>query len=248
MSSAAAITQITLAEAKLVWRDPAGVFLPLGLPLLVIVMNGLSSDPSSVDGSGISAASALGVPAGFATIMAILTLVNLPSFIAAYRSDGVLRRLAVTPARPTWVLLGQVLVNFALALVGTAIALAAVAIGFELVAPRLLAWTLIAALLMTAAMYGLGLIISSLAPSSSSATAIGLVVFLGMLTIGGGTVPVEVLPGFLAEIGSWLPFGAGTDAMQSAWIGRQPAWADLAVLTGTAVVSTLVASRSFRWQ
>ncbi|WZH51949.1 MAG: ABC transporter permease [Nocardioides alkalitolerans] len=248
MSTATAVRQVVATEAKLVWRDPAGVFLPLALPALIIVMSGLTSEEGGVDGTGIPAASAIGIPNGFGTIVAILALVNMPSFLASYRSEGVLRRLAVTPARPSWVLLGQVTVNAVLGIVGTILSLVVVATVFELVAPRLLLWTVLAALLTTAAMYGIGLVLAALVPSSSSATAVGLVVFLGMLTLGGGTVPPDVLPDVLTEIGRVLPFGAGTQAMQSAWLGDVPEARDLLTLAATAVVPTLVATRVFRWK
>jgi ABC-2 type transport system permease protein len=250
MSALSATRQIVVTEMKLVWRDPAGVFLPLALPLLIIFMHGLGGDDDDVAGpdGDIPAASAIGIPVGFATIVAILALVNVPSFLAAYRKDGVLRRLAVTPARPAMVLVAQVLVNVLLGLVGTVIALCVVALSFELVGPRLPGWAVVSALLLTAALYGLGLVISALAPSSSAATAIGLVAFLVLLTLGGGTVPVDALPPVLADIGRWLPFGAGSEALQDAWVGQTPAAADLAVLTVTAMASTALAVRIFRWE
>lgn len=249
MSTMTATRQVVWTEMKLVWRDPAGVFLPLALPLLVIFMHGLSADAvSTTSGDEIPAASAVGIPLGFATIVAILALVNVPSFLAAYRKDGVLRRLAVTPARPGMVLIAQVLVNVLLGVVGTALALLVVALSFELVAPRLLGWAIVSALLLMAAMYGVGLVISAVAPSSSAATAIGLIAFLGMLTVGGGTVPLDALPSAVVEVGERLPFGAGSIALQDAWAGRTPDLTDLAILGGTAVVSTFLALRLFRWQ
>lgn len=249
MSTATATRQVIITEMRLVWRDPAGVFLPLALPVLVIFMQGLSADAVSSSGGGvIPAASALGIPLGFATIVAILALVNVPSFLAAYRQDGVLRRLAVTPARPGMVLVAQVLVNVLFGVVGTAFALVVVALSFELVAPELLGWTIASALLLTAAMYGVGLVISAVAPSSSAATAIGLVAFLGMLTVGGGTVPLDALPSGVVEVGSWLPFAAGSNALQDAWAGTVPENTDLGVLGGTAVLATMLALRVFRWQ
>ena len=108
MTTAVAWRRMVATEGKLVWRDPAGVFLPLALPLLIIAMYGLSSGDDPADGTGgLPAVSAIAIPTGFATIVAILGLVNVPSFLAAYRKDGVLRRLAVTPARPSMVLAAQ---------------------------------------------------------------------------------------------------------------------------------------------
>ncbi|MGF1646460.1 MAG: ABC transporter permease [Kineosporiaceae bacterium] len=241
--------RMIVTEGKLVWRDPAGVFLPLALPLLIIVTYGVSSGGDAIEaGSGLSVVSAIGLPTGFVTIVAILGLVNVPSFLAAYRKEGVLRRLAVTPARPSMVLASQIIVNIVLAAIGVVLAVVVVALSFELDAPREVGWTIVAAVLTVAAMYGVGLLIAALAPSSSAATALGLIVFLGTLSIGGGMIPVESLPGWLAETGGYLPFGAGVQALRDSWRGNAPDVADLAVLGATAAVASVLAVRFFRWQ
>jgi ABC-2 type transport system permease protein len=249
MTTAVAWRRMVAVEGKLVWRDPAGVFLPLALPLLIIAMYGLSSGNDPTEGTrGMSAVSAIGIPTGLVIIVAILGLVNVPSFLAAYRKDGVLRRLAVTPASPAMVLAAQVIVNLVLAAIGVALAVVVVALAFGLNAPRLLGWAVLSVLLTIAALYGTGLLISALAPSSSAATAIGLVVFLLTLSVGGGMLPVENLPDALATVGRFLPFGAGVQALRDSWVGIAPDAGDLAVLAGTAVVTATLAVRFFRWQ
>jgi len=241
--------RMIVTEGKLVRRDPAGVFLPLALPLLMIAMYGLSSGDGPAEGSaGIPAVSAIGIPTGLVTIVAILGLVNVPSFLAAYRRDGVLRRLAVTPASPTMVLAAQVVVNVALAALGVLLAVLVVALTFGLTPPRLLGWALLSTLLAVAAFYGLGLVISAVAPSSSAATAIGLVALLLTLSIGGGMLPVENLPDPLATAGRLLPFGAAVQALRDSWVGTVPAAGDLTVLAVTAVVAAVLSVRLFRWQ
>lgn len=247
---AAAWNRMIITEGLLVWRDPAGVFLPMALPVLVILMHGLSTgDGSALDiADGLTAVEYHAMPSGLVLVLTILGFVNLPSFVAAYRKAGVLRRLAVTPAHPSMILAAQVIVNAVLGVIGILVGLIFARVFFDLQAPRDIPLTVGASLLIGAAMYGIGLVIAAVVPSSSSATAFGLVLFLILGTIGGGTIPSETLPETVATIGSYTPFGAGITLLQDGWVGRAPDLMSLAVLGGTTVVSVLLSLRLFRWK
>ncbi len=97
------------------------------------------------------------------------------------------------------------------------------------------------------AMYALGMIVASVAPTPNAAAAIGLIAFFAMAALGGMFGPMENLPEQVAAIGSWLPFGAAVEAFQSAWIGETVRWENWASLGATTVLGVGVASAFFRW-
>lgn len=241
--------QMVLTEARLTWRDTAGLVVPFGLPVLIMLMNGLGSDREGVPQfGGLPALDAYVVPMVLVMVVAMLGIVNMPSFLAAYRTYGVLRRLAVTPARPWMVLAAQLAVSLAQAVVGIIFALVAARLMFDIVPPRNLAGALGALVLTAAAMYAIGLLISAVAPSVNAAVAIGLTSFFAVMALGGGFGPRQNLPAWLADIGGYLPFGAALDAISRSWSGGTPSVAQVVALAGVAVVAGAAAARFFRWQ
>ncbi|SFB14395.1 ABC-2 type transport system permease protein [Amycolatopsis marina] len=244
----AAWAMLTWTEAKLVWRDTSGVIIPLGLPMLIMVMNGLGSDGSAIpEFGGLSAFEAYVVPLTIAMVVALVGVVNMPSFLATYRHTGVLRRLSVTPAHPTLVLLAQVVVSLVQSVIGVLLALGLAVALFDASLPRGLLAAIGVFLLVAAAMYALGTLVAAISPTTNSSIAIGLVVFFAMLAAGGGFGPRENLPTWLATIGEYLPFGAGLDALTATWMGAAPELQHIAVLVGTTVLAAGAAVKLFRW-
>lgn len=241
--------RLTVTEGKLVFRDTAGIIIPIGLPLLIMVMNGMGDDGGGVpEFGGMSVMAAYIVPLTLVMVSAVVGIVNMPSFLATYRKTGVLRKLSVTPAHPMMVLVAQVLVSLAQTLVGVALALAVAGIAFDVAPPNNVAGAVGVFFLVCAAMYSLGMVVAAISPTTNAALAIGLTFFFATLALGGGFGPRENLPDVLATIGEFLPFGAGLEALSASWIGETPDMVHLGVLAGLTVLATAAAARFFRWQ
>lgn len=247
---AAAWGQLIAHEWRMVRRDTAGLVIPLGLPLLIMVMNGLGSTAHEAlpELGGLSPFSAYIVPLALVLVVATIGVVNMPSFLAIYRRSGILRRLAVTPASPTMVLVAQLVVSLAQILVGIAIALGVGVAVFDLSAPRNVGGAIVALVLLISAMYALGMLVAALSPTANSAVAIGLVAFFAMMALGGGFGDRQNLPGPLARIGELLPFGAGHEALMTSWIGNTPQLLHLGALVAVTVVAGVAAAKLFRWE
>lgn len=229
-------------------RDTAGLLVPLGLPMLIMVMNGLGADGAGTDRHrGLPALDAYIVPLTIVMVVALIGMVNLPAVLASYRRTGYLRRLSVTPAHPLLVLVAQVLVSLAQALAGVAIALLVARLAFEVSMPRDPLTAIGVFCLVTTAMYALGMLVAAIAPTTSSAIAIGLVLFFATMAVGGGFGPRENLPGWLAALGEYLPYGAGLTALSDSWTGAPPDPAHFGALTATAALAAAAAARTFRW-
>ncbi|GAA2869391.1 hypothetical protein GCM10010517_29370 [Streptosporangium fragile] len=240
------------AEMKMVVRDTAGLVIPIGLPLLILVMNGLGvSGPGNVVLPGTGGLTVFDVhvmPLVLTTVVATIGVVNMPSFLAHYRKAGVLKRLAVTPAHPAMVLAAQVITSVVQSAVGIALALGAAAAFFDAGLPRSPGLALGVSALAALAMYALGIVIAALAPSGNASVAIGLVAFFAMGAAGGLFGSAQNLPEPVARVGEVLPFGAAMQAVGAAWAGNTPEPVHLLSLAATLVAGGALAARFFRWQ
>lgn len=237
------------AEGTMITRDAANVVIPLALPVLLLVMNGLSLEhPDEEIRPGVTVLDLHAVPVVLALVVTMIAVMNFPGYLATYRKTGVLRRLAVTPASPAMVLVAQMVVSFLQMLVGIVIAFGIAILFFNANPPGDALTAVLVLFALCLAMYAVGMIVASVAPTPNAAVALGLVAFFGMAALGGMFGPVENLPEPLAEIGSWLPFGAAVEAFQSTWLGDAVAWENWASLGATTVLGVGVASALFRWE
>ena len=241
-----ALVALVRAEARMVMRDTGGLVVPLGLPLLILVMQGMSiTDTTLPDGRNIIDVYVLPVVA--LIVIATIGVINMPSFLAMYRRGGVLARLQVTPVSPMLVLIAQVIVSLLQTLVGITIAFAVAIALYDASLPSAPLLSAGVFLLVAAAIYTMGMMIAAVSPTPNSSVAIGLVAFFAMAAIGGMFGPVENLPETVARIGSVLPFGAGVEALSSAWNGDTPDLRSVIALAVAVVVPSAVAARWFRW-
>lgn len=234
-------------EAKMVARDTAGLIVPLGLPLLIL----LTSAPSAGDEeivNGLTALDLFVLPLVLVMVTATIGIINMPSFLAYYRRSGILRRLAVTPASPSMVLVAQAIVSVIQALLGIALALTIAFLALGANPPIHLAAALGVGVLTMAAMYSIGLIVAAVAPTPNSAVAIGLIGFFALGAAGGMFGGRGALPAPIAEIGGMLPFGAAVDAISAAWAGVAVDPAQLLSLGITVVLGAVIAALLFRWE
>ncbi|MEJ8279911.1 ABC transporter permease [Pseudonocardia spirodelae] len=239
---------LVAAEARMVARDTSGLVVPLLLPPLILVMVGTTAPdlPPEVLGDR-SVVEVVGLPIACATVLALVGMVNVPSFVATYRRSGVLRRLGVTPAGPAPVLLAQGIVGVAqvAAGIGVAFGVAAVAFGAGIPAAP---WAALGGLVLaTAAFFALGAAVAALAPTANAAIAAGVVLFFGTGMLGGMFGDPRALPGPLAGIGRVLPYGATAEVLGTAWRGVAPDPGAVAGLAVTVLVGAGVAVRFFRW-
>ncbi|WP_173167133.1 ABC transporter permease [Phytohabitans suffuscus] len=233
-------------EAKMVVRDTAGLVVPIALPMLILVMNASAAGDQRVAG-GRSALEVYVLPLVFAIVLSTIGIVNMPSFLAYYRHGGILRRLAVTPVSPVTVLVAQLVVSLAQALVGIALAYTVAVTAFGARPPAGTGTALAVVGLAVAAIYSLGMVVASVAPTPNSAVAIGLVSFFALGAVGGLFGGVDSLPDPLAAAASWLPFGATVEALSNAWAGTPVATDNLVGLAVTAIAGSAVAALLFRW-
>ncbi|HET6532001.1 MAG TPA: ABC transporter permease [Actinoplanes sp.] len=227
------------AELRSVARDTAGLIIPIGLPMLILVTNALAV-PAEALGAYL-------LPLVLTIVIATIGVINLPSFLAAYRTSGVLRRLAVTPVRPAAILGAHLVAGLIQITAGVVLAVVVAIAGLGATPPADPVLTVAVLLLATLAMFAVGLLIAAVAPTANAALATGLVVFFAMGAAGGMFGPPGNLPEALARAGTVVPFGAAVRAIGGAWDGAGPDAAPLLSLAVCVLVPGSAAIRFFRW-
>src|SRR6478736_235928 len=120
-------------ETKIGLRRPVGPLIAVGIPLVLLVIFGsipATTRPEAALG-GISFFT-LYVPSLLMFVLIVVGLGGLPQQLAAYREQGVLRRLSTTPVSPSWLLAAQLTISLVLATIGITILLGVGAIAFGL--------------------------------------------------------------------------------------------------------------------
>jgi ABC-2 type transport system permease protein len=241
--------RLTRAEIKLCVREKTGPLWGVGFPLIVLIILGnVPALREPVEGDGGLTYFDLYVPVIVLFNLAILALTALPTILAGYRENGVLRRMRTTPVGPARVLAAQLVANLSIAIVAVILFVAVAGLFFGVHLPRDPAGFAVVWLLTAAALLSIGLLITALAPGRGMATAIGTVLFFPMMFFAGLWVPVAEMPSLLQNISHYTPLGAGMQAFQDAYQGHFPSALPLVTLAGYAVVCAFAAVRWFRWE
>jgi ABC-2 type transport system permease protein len=241
------IVKLTVAETRLFLREPAALFFTLALPLILLAINGTGGNEPNPRFGGAGPIDIL-VPGYIAMSLATLGLTALPEILASYRERGVLRRLGATPLPAGAVLGAHVVVQL---VVGLASVVLLVGVGAALFGLRAPVNPYVAALAFVAgalAMVACGMLLAAVLPSSRTAIAVGLGLYLPMIFMSGAAIPREALPDAIRNIGELLPLGFVVDALRDAWTGGAVDALTIGALAAIIVVAGGVAVRSFRWE
>jgi ABC-2 type transport system permease protein len=235
-------------EERRALRAPVGLLLGVLVPvILLVIFSAIRGLKQPAPGSTLTMFAQY-IPVLIGMSVCLIALVSLPIPVVSDRQAGVLRRFATTPAPPSWVLAAQVIVNFALALIAIVILVAGGALFFGVRMPSQLGGFVLAALLCIAAMFGIGLLITSLARSPQVAGVFGTVLLYPLLFFAGMWTPKQNLAPTLQHIGNYTPLDAAVQAMDAAMQGHFPPARPLLVMAAYAVVLGVVAIRLFRWE
>lgn len=236
-------------EARLVTREPGALFWVLVFPTLLVVIIGAipSFREHQADLGGLRVVD-LYVPVSMLLSTILAAVQVMPGILVGYRERGVLRRLAVTPARPASLLTVQLALHVACCLAGAVLVVLVARLAYDVTVPAQLAGFTLAFLLAVLAAMAVGAALTALAPNSKASQAIGTIVVFPMMFTAGVWLPVNTMPDLLRRIVESTPMGAGAQAMNQALAGDFPGWVHLGVMAAWSVVLVTVAARFFRWE
>ena len=245
----AAFANMVLNEARLAWRQPAGMIAGTGIALLLLVIFGeipVFRQPSASLG-GYSAFD-IYIPILMSFSIAIIAFTYLPGPLVSYRELGILRRLSTTPVPAYWVLAAQIAVQTCLMVVTLALLITVSIVFFGISAPKNSAAMMLAIALTMAALFAIGLAIAALARTAGAARGLMAAAFYPMMFFSGLYYPVQLMPAVIQDISNYTPLGATVQAVQDSMQTGFPPAAPLLVLAAYAVVFGFLAQRFFRWE
>jgi ABC-2 type transport system permease protein len=241
-------SRLALVEGKLFLREKAALIGVFGLPVALVIGFGLIpgfGDPQKglSDQIGTEYIAALGV----AIVLASLGLTGVPMVLGQYRERGVLRRLGVTPVRPLTLLLADLTVWAAAAVLSVAVLIAVVRVAFHVPAPVKPGWFILAVALGIASLFATGLLAASVAPTARGAAGIGWLLLFPNMFLSGIYFPTEEMSPTMRQIGNFTPLGSAVHAVRDSWMGIDPRPEYLAIMAAWALVAGALAARFFRW-
>jgi len=242
--------QFTWLETKLYFRAFYSPFFAIAFPIMLLLLFGsiFGNTPDEFFGgfgaADFTTATTIGI------VIVVNGIMSLPISLTSYRSRKILKRFRATPASPGLLLSAQVVVNFVMTIVGTALL---VLIGVLVLGANrhgdLLSFAG-AVVLTVLSIFSIGLVIASFAPSEKAANIIGNFVYFPMLFLSGSTLPAQMFPEGLRKVSQIFPLTHGVTFIKGVWLGGSivdyPT--ELIVLASTTVVFTTIAAATFRWE
>jgi len=241
--------ELLKVEGKLALREPTGLAMGIGFPIILLVIFGLIgiAVPGNVASTGYTVLD-IYVPVIMVIGFISLGISSLPVTLVRYREMGWLRRVSTTPTPPSRLLAAQLTLNLVLALATILI----VIFGSELIfgAPLDVGipYFVLSIVLSIAVIFSLGLVVAALAPSQTVASGLtGLLFFLSLFLSGLWVQPAQVGEP-LATIMYYSPSGAADRALLSSVFNTAPPYTALVTMFAYTVAFAFVAIRYFRWE
>lgn len=245
------LRRLTVVQAKLFLREPAAFFFTLVLPIVLLLVFGsiFGNEPNPTFNPNAGYIDQA-VPGLAAMIIATLGLIGLPINLATAREMGVLRRFHATPIRPWVIIASDILVGFAMALVGMALLVVAASVLYRLQFPDSW-WKVLTGFVLGAfSFFALGYVIASLSPTPRVAQTVGMALFFPMLFFSGAAMPRAIMPETVQQLSEFLPMTHVVDLLQGLWFDAS--WSthllELAVLLGLLIAGAAISARAFRWE
>ncbi len=180
-----------------------------------------------------------------------LGLFATANVLVELREKQVLRRLGATPLSRTTLLASQVLFRLSIGLAQT-LTIILVGVGFFHIHLQSNLLILIGVIVLGALMFvALGYLISGLARSEESVSAITNLVQFPMLFLSGIFIPIEIMPQWLRPVVDLIPLTYLADILRQVMVGATPAFPialDLGVVGVWLVICSLLALKFFRWE
>jgi len=212
--------RLTAVELRLLVREPMVAVGLIGFPLAtVLVLAGVFGSAPDPEFAGVAPSDHY--LAGYVgVVLAALGLITIPVHMATHRELGVLRRFRSSGMSAGVMVASEIALGAVMGTVAAAVVvLVAGAAIYSLQAPAdpvgVLGWYLAG----LACFIAIGVALGSLLPSGRSANALGNLVFVPMLLLGGGGPPRDVMTSAMGTLSNVLPLSHIVGGLRHAWLG-----------------------------
>lgn len=256
-ATARRLMALSKAELKLLLRNRMALFMTLGMPIAFALM---IAGMDIVDDLDISiGAMMILMVTGFATLFVVYY--NLVATFAARREELVLKRLRTGELSDAEILSGTASASLATALAQIVVVVIAVPLLFEMSAPTNPILIILGVLTGIAIFVPLAAVSAVFTRNAEMAQLTTLPIIMICFVFGGFTVPLSVMPDWLARIAEVLPLTPSMELMRMGLLGETnggetfdfassfgPAVLPLVIAVAWMVIGVLLVRRYFRWE
>lgn len=176
-------------------------------------------------------------------------VVSFAISLTSERSGGTLVRLMLAPIARWHILAGKALACFLTTIAVAAVVMILGYIVFHVV-PVNLPMLIVVILCIAIGFVGVMMLIATISKTAGGSSGLGRAVLLMLAMIGGGSIPLFLMPPWMKTVSSISPFKWAIEALDGAiWRGLSPAEiaAPCAVLLGMGLIGFLAGIRFFQW-
>ena len=237
-------------ESKLTLRNLDSIFFGVMFPMaMAIILGIIYGQKPAYEGAeytfmqqSFGAIAAIGICA--------TGLMGVPLSISDYRHKKILKRFRVTPVSPGMLLFTQMFVQFIIAVISSLGVYAVVTLFFGYHLRGSFGTFILSYLLVLLTMYGIGMMLASIAANVKTANLLCTLVYFPMLFLSGATIPYEVMPKAMQQVTNMLPLTLGIKLLKGASLGinSENIVITIGIMAGIALLSILISIKTFRWE
>lgn len=236
------------SEARLLARNPGVILWTIVLPVTAaIVLAAIPAIREPIDELGGLSFFQVYQPILLLFTITLMAVQGLPDVLTRYREMGVLKRLRTTPVSPSLLLFA----HLALAMIVCTGCMVLMVVVPALVGagwPGNIGGFLLAFVLASWALLGVGMVIASLFRNAKVAAGFGTILFFVLVFFAGLWIQRPLMPDWLRHISDFTPSGAAAQALTDAATGGWPQLLHVGVLVVWGAVTAAFATRYFSWE
>ena len=240
--------KLTYMELKLQLREPVALFFTLAFPVMVMVLFGFIFGNEAEELLGGYGQVDLSVPGYIGMVVGTIGMLSIPTTLANYRDQGILRRLRATPLGSAPVLWSQVAAQVLMTAAGIILLFIAGLAIFDLRIPNGNLAIVPAILLSAFSFFAVGFVLAGVMPSARTAQAVGMAIFYPMLFLSGAAMPRYIMPDFVQQIAGLLPLTHVVILVEDLWLKGTWNLTSVAVVAVVLILGLVISRFTFRWE
>ncbi|MDD6036687.1 MAG: ABC transporter permease [Lachnospiraceae bacterium] len=236
-------------EQKLFFRSGDVFVFNLCMPVVVLLIIGFIAGGKAAGDSGMNY-----LQSAFASLTSVgiccSAFMSIPIVLVDYRDKKILKHFYCSPCSPARIMLADVICSAVMAMLSAVLvgAVAFLVLGYRMEGslPAFIgAW-----FLTMISMFSIGLLVASLCKTTRSMSVATTILYFPMLFFSGATIPYELFPKGVQLVADMMPLGMGIRLMKAAGMGTavESVLLQIIILILIAVVCSLVAVKTFRWE
>lgn len=178
-------------------------------------------------------------------------LLTVALWLANQRQTGAMRHLFSTPLSISAWVGSRMIANLLMAALQAGLVFAVAVTLFDVTGPANLVGSILFLFLSALATLGIGMVVGVFAPSADAAFPIGMILYMGLVFLGGAMMPLQVGPPILLTLAKWTPSYYITEGLRAVMRGGESLgaiWPHLLVVGGVALVTISLATWRIRKQ